>query len=91
MLGAPSGTTTLVSAAAAKYTYVGDTTVTAGTLKLDYAASNTGVISDASRLVLGGGTLEYATAAGTTHNDAVRDVIFIAGATTISKTGGDKT
>ena len=81
------GTTTMVSAATAKYGYVGDTTVTAGTLKLDYTPSNNGILSDSSRLVLGGGTLEYATAAGTTHNDAVRDTIFIAGASTITKSG----
>lgn len=82
-----SGTTTLVSAAIAKYQHAGDTTVTAGTLKLDYSASNTGIIADNSRLVLGGGTVEYATVAGTTHNDAVRDFTLISGASTINKTG----
>ncbi|MCY2974338.1 MAG: autotransporter-associated beta strand repeat-containing protein [Planctomycetota bacterium] len=82
-----SGTTTLLSAATAKYSYQGDTTVTAGTLKLDYAASNTGIINDASSLRLGGGTVEYATAAGTTTNDAVRDTRLIPGASTITKSG----
>lgn len=82
-----SGTTTLVSAATAKYTYVGDTTVTGGTLKLDYSAANTGIIHDSSRLVLGGGTVEYATAANTTHNDTVRGFALISGASTITKTG----
>lgn len=83
-----SGTTTLVSAATAKYQHAGDTSVTAGTLKLDYAASNTGILPDSSRLALGGGTVEYATAAGTTHNDAVRDTILLAGGSTITKSGG---
>ncbi len=82
-----SGTTTLYSAATAKYTYAGDTTVAAGTLNLDYSASNTGIISDSSRLVLGGGRVLYSTAAGTTHNEVVRDTILIAGASTIDKTG----
>ena len=82
-----SGTTTLVSAATAKYQHAGDTTVTAGTLKLDYSASNTSIIADNSRLVLGGGSVEYATVAGTTHNDAVRDFTRISGASTINKTG----
>lgn len=82
-----SGTTTMVSAASPKYTYVGDTTVTAGTLKLDFAASNTGILPDTTRLVLAGGTVEYATVAGTSTNDAVRDVVLLAGASTINKTG----
>lgn len=82
-----SGTTTLVSDGSAKYRHVGDTTVTAGTLKLDYELSDTGIISDSSRLVLGGGTVEYATTDSTAHNDAVRDTILISGASTIRKTG----
>lgn len=82
-----SGTTTLLSATTAKYQHVGDTTVTAGTLRLDFTASNSGILSDNTRLVLGGGTVEYATVVGTTHNDAVRDFSLISGASTITKTG----
>lgn len=82
-----SGTTTMTASVPTKYGYVGDTTVTAGALKLDYTTANAGIISDSSRLVLGGGTVEYATDATTTHNDAVRDTIFIPGASTITKSG----
>jgi fibronectin-binding autotransporter adhesin len=86
-----SGTTTLLSATTAggsRYTYAGDTTVNSGTLRLDYSAGDFGILSDSSRLVLGGGALDYAGAAGTANIDAVRDVVLNSGASTITKTGG---
>ncbi len=82
-----SGTTTLISEPAAKYFHVGDTTVTAGTLKLDYTIANVGIINDSSRLVLGGGTVLHATDTSTAHNEAVRDTVLISGASSIIKSG----
>jgi len=83
-----TGTTTLVAAAAAKYIFAGDTTVNAGTLRLDFSPSNTEILSNNSRLVLGGGTVEYGTAAGTTVADAVRETVLNSGSSTITRTGG---
>ena len=82
-----NGTTTLVSAATAKYQHAGDTTVTAGTLRLDYSASNTSIIADNSRLVLGGGTLESTSTAATNHNEAIRDWALLSGASTVTRSG----
>ncbi len=84
-----TGTTTLLADASFRYRYAGDTTVTAGTLKLDYAASNNSIISNNSRIVLGGGTLEYAGVAGTTHAEVFREALLISGGSTLTKTGGE--
>jgi autotransporter-associated beta strand protein len=82
-----SGTTVLVSAGTAKYNHVGDTTITAGTLRLDYSASNTGILNDNTRLVLGGGTLESASVVARDHGEIIRELALLSGASTITRTG----
>jgi fibronectin-binding autotransporter adhesin len=86
---AGSGTTTMLAAATAKYPYAGDTTVTAGVLRLDYSPVPAGasILSDQTSLKLGGGTIELNTLSTTTHNDAVRDTFLISGASSVTKTG----
>jgi fibronectin-binding autotransporter adhesin len=82
-----SGTTRLVSAATAKYSYAGDTTVTAGTLQLDYTGSDSSILPNSSRVVLGGGTLESTSSVARSHNEVVRELALLSGASTITRTG----
>jgi autotransporter-associated beta strand protein len=65
-------------------TYTGTTTVSGGTLKLDFTNSATNIISSSSALVLGGGTLSLAGKASTTNDQTVNGTTLNAGASAIT-------
>jgi fibronectin-binding autotransporter adhesin len=68
-------------------TYSGATTVSAGTLRLDFSqagAPTTNIIGSSSTLVLGGGTLNVIGKAGTTNSQTFNGVTLNVGASSIS-------
>ena len=66
--------------------YSGTTTVSAGTLTLDYATQNNSKLSNTAALTLAGNTL---TLAGGTHTEVVGETILSAGtASTVTRTSG---
>ncbi len=75
-----TGTQTLSGA----NTYTGATTLTAGTLTLDYSTSNTSKLSDTGALILNGGTLNIN---GGTHTEIVGSVTINGGVSITRGTG----
>ncbi|MCW1922005.1 autotransporter-associated beta strand repeat-containing protein [Luteolibacter arcticus] len=79
---AGSGTWTL----AGINTYSGSTTITEGTLRLDYTTNDSTKLSDSSALILNGGTLDLA---GGTHTEVVASTTLAAGKTSsITRSSG---
>ena len=78
-----SSTWTLSSA---NNTFTGTTSVTGGTLRLDYSTNNTSKLADAAALTLGGGTLDLA---GGSHMETVGSTILTANTTSkVTHTSG---
>lgn len=76
-----AGTTIL----SATNTYSGSTTVTGGTLGLDYSTNNTSKLSDSAALVLGGGTVNLT---GGSHTEVVLSTTINAGASAVTRASG---
>jgi len=66
-------------------TYSGDTTVTGGTLNLDYSTQNNSKLSDTAALALGGGTLNLT---GGSHTEVVASTTFDPGASSVTRSSG---
>ncbi|MCE9555123.1 MAG: autotransporter-associated beta strand repeat-containing protein [Planctomycetes bacterium] len=87
-----NGTTTLTKAGTGTWTlsgsntFSGSTTITGGTLNLDYNTNDTSKLADGSVLLLSGGTLNFMGAAGTHHEIVVSTTLT--GANNVTRTSG---
>jgi autotransporter-associated beta strand protein len=68
--------------------YTGTTTVSAGTLSLDYSTQDNSKLSDSAALILGGGTLDLT---GGSHTEVVGSTTLNAGASAVTRTSGSAT
>jgi autotransporter-associated beta strand protein len=66
-------------------TYTGATTVTGGTLALDYGTQNNSKLADGNALVLGGGTVSLA---GGSHAEAVASTTLATGVSSVTRGPG---
>ncbi|CAN5667549.1 autotransporter-associated beta strand repeat-containing protein [soil metagenome] len=82
------GSNTLTLSAA--NTYTGATTVSGGTLKLDYTSGNTNKLADGAALILNGGTVEIANGTGA-YTETVVSTTLMAGTNNYVTRSGSST